>query len=559
MLEQSAPPTWRRPETWPAGWWLILLVAAQAVCTIVVDPRGNFPLNDDWAYARSVIWLVHDHTLRLSDWIAMNLLPQTLLGSAAAAVFGDSFTVLRGLTQCVALLTSLAAVSFFTACGLDRPRAFFAALTLVCLPWWQALANSYMTDIYSLLFCLAAGYFLVRQLVTPRRAFLLLGTVFSAIAMLERQTCLVIPVAFAVAWLPFNGIRRGRNWAIALLPLLAALLAAGVYQWYLLAGPGVPVAQSRLFTRLMHRALELLSFRNGAPGHFVRSIAGMFGYLGLFLVVPALLVFPGFNRRLKWITGGLAVLVYAATWYLNWLPPYRINHILGAAGIGPFTLGDGLDMSSPLHAAHTGFWYLVGAAAAVGTALCGVTLWRTPRRFKRQAPKRRPVLVFLAAVIVFYLAPFTVTYYFDRYLLFVFPFALTWMFLVMDPRRPTARVWLVAVALVLGVGVVGALGVHDYFAWQRARWAAIHYAEDTVGATPRTLDGGFEYNGYYNFEKRKQLKQRAGKHFWWVDDDSYLVAFREKSGYRIVKAVPVDGYLPRSPAKILLLERIGAP
>ena len=42
--------------------------------------------------------LFDEHRIRLSDWIAMNLLPQTLMGGAAAAIVGYSFAALRHLT-----------------------------------------------------------------------------------------------------------------------------------------------------------------------------------------------------------------------------------------------------------------------------------------------------------------------------------------------------------------------------------------------------------------------------------------------------------------------------
>jgi hypothetical protein len=65
-----------------------IIVLVQIAALLAADPRGNFPLNDDWAYAHSVRWLLDEHRIRLSDWIAMNLLPQTLLGSAVAAIAG---------------------------------------------------------------------------------------------------------------------------------------------------------------------------------------------------------------------------------------------------------------------------------------------------------------------------------------------------------------------------------------------------------------------------------------------------------------------------------------
>jgi hypothetical protein len=79
----------------------LVVVCVALVLIILVYPSGEFPVNDDWAYAHSVQWLLDEHRVRLSDWIAMNLLPQTLMGGAVAELFGFSFYTLRHLTQLV--------------------------------------------------------------------------------------------------------------------------------------------------------------------------------------------------------------------------------------------------------------------------------------------------------------------------------------------------------------------------------------------------------------------------------------------------------------------------
>ena len=57
---------------------------------LIVQPHGDFPLNDDWAYAHSVEWMLREGRLRLSDWIAPNILPQVLLASAISWLAGYS-------------------------------------------------------------------------------------------------------------------------------------------------------------------------------------------------------------------------------------------------------------------------------------------------------------------------------------------------------------------------------------------------------------------------------------------------------------------------------------
>ena len=79
-------------------------------------------------------WLVAEHRIRLSDWIAMNLLPQTLLGGLATSIGGLTFTTLRQLTQIVAAAVAALALMFFRVAGLRRSDALMATLSLIAMP-----------------------------------------------------------------------------------------------------------------------------------------------------------------------------------------------------------------------------------------------------------------------------------------------------------------------------------------------------------------------------------------------------------------------------------------
>jgi hypothetical protein len=106
----------------------------------------------------------------------------------------------------------------------------------------------------------------------------------------------------------------------------------------------------------------------------------------------------------------------------------------------------------------------------------------------------------------------------------------------------------------LGLGLLSLAATHDYFAWNRARWAAIVEA-GRRGATPDTLDGGFEYNGFNRFQVLPQVAV-PGKSWWWVKDDLYCVSFEPRQGYATLQAWRVRAWLPTTPERILLLKRL---
>ena len=60
---------------------ILLLITAWVSMAIQVDPRGEFSLNDDWAYALPVKALVEQFSIRFTFWQSMTLIGQVLWGA----------------------------------------------------------------------------------------------------------------------------------------------------------------------------------------------------------------------------------------------------------------------------------------------------------------------------------------------------------------------------------------------------------------------------------------------------------------------------------------------
>ncbi|MCI5082860.1 MAG: hypothetical protein MRY78_14275, partial [Saprospiraceae bacterium] len=123
----------------------------------VISPIGNFPLNDDWAYAHSVFQLVEHGRFVLDDWPAMTLLTHILWGSLWCTIFGFSFTVLR----IAVLFQAWLGAYIFYRILLDqlqwsRSSASLGAAVLLFHPMYYLLSFSFMTDVPFLLYLLAA-------------------------------------------------------------------------------------------------------------------------------------------------------------------------------------------------------------------------------------------------------------------------------------------------------------------------------------------------------------------------------------------------------------------
>ena len=227
--------------------------------------------------------------------------------------------------------------------------------------------------------------------------------------------------------------------------------------------------------------------------------------------------------------------------------------MIDAAGIGPFTLYDALPRGlAGLDRGPGVIWRVAALAAAFGVAALVRVIALRVASVLRPATPDRARDAFVLALVAGYLGPFMITGYIDRYLLFVLPFVLA---LAVPAPSPGANRFgqVVALTWIALAIALSAAATHDYFAWNRARWDAI--AEATRrGATPETLDGGFEYNGYYGFE-RKPRGYAPGKSWWWVKDDRYVVAFSSLPGYEEIETWRVEHWLSRSPPEVKLLRR----
>ena len=101
--EGVAASLWRA-AVYESAFWPLCALALLTLC--LVSPFGDFPLNDDWAYAKNVRELVENG--RYASSYMVLAIAQTLWGSAFAAIFGLDYSVLRLSTLLLALASDLA-------------------------------------------------------------------------------------------------------------------------------------------------------------------------------------------------------------------------------------------------------------------------------------------------------------------------------------------------------------------------------------------------------------------------------------------------------------------
>ncbi len=201
---------------------LVLLLLSAAEC--IIYPVGDFALNDDFAYARSVyIW---DKTgeFQIGGWPAMSLFSHSLLGLFFVKLFGFSYTVLRFSNMALCLITLFFIYRFF----LKYQRPGISALVCVFIvfnPYYMNIFNSFMTDLTFFNYSFLAFYFLHNYYVHRKYKWLIPFFLFTVLSILARQFGVLLLFAFvAESVIDFIRSRRAKQILISL-----SLLALGFF------------------------------------------------------------------------------------------------------------------------------------------------------------------------------------------------------------------------------------------------------------------------------------------------------------------------------------------
>ena len=226
--ESSDPPreVWRIPGLVP----VLVIIGVWILVVFLINPRGEFPLIDDWAYAGMVKSLVEGGGLRIPE-VATNIIAQVFWGALFCLPFGFSFIALRISTLTLGLIGVLALYGILRETDADRLTALFGSLLLIFNPLYLGLSYTFMSDVPFTAVSLLALYFLVRGLARDSRLEIGAGLLLACMALLIRQTGLAIFLAFGLAYLAKKGWRARNIFLGALSAMLGVLVQASWDEW----------------------------------------------------------------------------------------------------------------------------------------------------------------------------------------------------------------------------------------------------------------------------------------------------------------------------------------
>jgi Dolichyl-phosphate-mannose-protein mannosyltransferase len=529
-----------------------LLTFLWLLIVFLVNPIGDFPLNDDWAYAKTVQSLLRGN-VQLTDWAPASQVAQIAWGALFCLPFGFSFTALRLSTLVLGWFGVLMTFAIAREMGAGRTVALLAALVILGNPDYLNSSFTFMTDVPFYAFCAPAIFFFIRALRKAENPNALLGTLFATIATLTRQFGVVLPLAFAVASLAKNGI-SSKSLVRAVWPLVTVGGSLAIFQtWLSMTG--------RLPQMYKDQAGELTKlFSAEGLSKILPVLAPMTLYVGLFLL-PWLILVAARSWRKRSISVLGQGLLFAIAMYgivsvrkplADGLIPNIFAGILYDLGTGFPILKDTFTLWLPhMPKAPIAFWVMVTTLGALGAALLTYFLTLALRTRKEE---RGTVVFAVSGCLIYFLliAPRSASY--DRYFLFLLPLVMILALVLPEANKRPKILWTsIAFALTLAYSAFSVATTHDYLAWNRVRWDALHQGLEERRFTAKNMDGGFEFGGWYSYDSK--YKAQPGKSWWWVDRDDFAVAFGPIEGYQIYERHPFDRWMPIGVQEVLILKR----
>lgn len=473
----------------------LLCVAIYLACLLIAWPVAEMGFDDDWSYIKTAQAFAQTGHLAYNGWAAPMLGWQTAWGALFIKRSGFSFMAAKLSMLPVSIACIIVFYLTLVRFGIHGRNAILGTLTLALSPLFLPLSVSFMTDVPGLLAILVCLYLCKRAVDSASTRAAILWLIFAAAASLIGGT------ARQTGWLGALVMVPSCGWLLRRRGALTAALALGMASF----------AVVLLCLAWMHRQPYWIGndLQDHIPlGSLMHGILTLYevggGLLSLaIVVVPVLAIWlwqlHAAGRYDKALCVGVvffaALMQLAGKRPLPWVlhtmdlafSPQRIATLRPAAA------------ESPALQLWIAFVAVVLLAASATVCACALV-----QRLRRRALSSQGQQIFWLCV------PFTAAYaalllpralhalIFDRYMLVLAPVAILCLVHLytqaVQPRLPNS-----SLALLLLLAALSVAGTHDWFAWQRARLAAI--AELTSAGIPRTaLYGGVEFDGWTQIE-----------------------------------------------------------
>ena len=461
----------------------------------LIWPVGHYTIEDDWAYAQSLLILHESGEVRILQWNPMTLVTHLFWGLLFTKTLGFSFTVTKISVVVMLWFECLLLIAVLRHVGAREPWIVLASLALLLNPLHLFQGFLYGTDVPAAAWGLLALLGYLRGLTARPISWpwIVAGSFGVAMGWGIRQSGILVAAALG-AYLLFHDRKRLFDLRFLLAAfLLPGLAIVGFSGWYfLIHGPTVMFERSR--QDVLNTLLGL-----GAPSALAMLYC-LSAYLA-FLALPVLLAVPWSSYRPRWgsprgiatVTASVAVMGLFGwlTWGVHLRFPYLRNKITQFGLLSPneILVGD-----RPVLWSSTVGW-VVSGVLCLGVVALILLLTRRPEEDDpgetRTVARRLIGWLFCLQGIYAFL---TQGILFDRHLLLFLPTILLLIVLAV-PTRVRARPILAALCLGL-YGFYGIATTHDLHAMSRR---AFELGTDLMqeGVDAQQIDAGSAFDGWH--------------------------------------------------------------
>ena len=511
---------------------------------VFTDSFKDVPLNDDWVYGKSVELLVQEGEFKLLDYCSSTILVQVLWG-ALFCLFGFSFTALRISVIVLGLIGLLAFYKIALKIVKDKNISFLATLLMLANPIYFSLSGTFMLDVPFLTLTLLSLHCYIDAINTEQLKYFGWACFFSVLAVLTRQIGLVLPFCFIFPFVLRKTIRL-KPLIFSILSFLIVFFSYKMYLLYLSGNdmlPSIFSGSDVVINNLFNKSIIVST---------VKLIGITALYTGLFTLPVSIFVLRekvnlNFNSML-----GLSGLVFILALMIFKLPS---GNIVNNLYIGPLTLTDtfivGVNIPDKIHdAIFGGILFL----SVLGVLLIFFNLIQKGNHFSIFNEEKSKAIfgALLLYGLVYVGFILLANAFFDRYLL---PFFFIAILLTLSDNKFQFNKKLILLygVFVLPMFLFTVCGFHDYIALNEARWKATRFLMEEEGIAPEHIDGGYEFNGWYNYSE--DFVDYTGNTWWWAKDERYIIAYGHLPGTTILKEFTFSNWLYSKTNSIKILEK----
>jgi len=508
------------------------LVAVWAAAVVLVDPRADVSILDDWCYAISVEQILNGQGFHVSPWSSTFPPVQLWWGTVFAWLGGFSFTSLRMSTLVLWLVGTLGSYGGLRELGCRASAALFGALTVALYPIAFGLAFSFMSDIPFVAFSLLSLALLTAGLRHARARTIAVGLGLAFVAFFVRPVAIALPAGLFLGAFGLESAalrRRSALLAIATIVLMAvtSMALTRLFPW---GGEG----------GVQYRVMRLSFIFLVPPVVYVEAGLSMLAHVGL-AIVPVLIAFGPAPRRGTWLTA--AVLIALAV-VVSQLADSAVSALKFAHTVSLEELGAARPLLQGAPPRGPGGHALALVATGIGLVGAAVLLGRLANALRPGGWLRRPEW---ACVAGFGLASmgicFVIWFFYDRYYL---PLVISGVVLTLADAAVPVAPWRrrLGVLALVALALVDVTGTRDMLAYQRAVTATAAELR-AKGVAELDLDAGYVENGWRLYAHPERLP--PGKDFTLdvphvtakADGLPWVIANAPLPGYQVARTVAV--------------------